>query len=282
MRHVGLLGLVLVVAWCLAPVAVAAEASGSITVGGDTVKPTSAVAMWNESTAFINKGAKILQIYMAPSPIITEGLDQALDPDESLRDGIPGDFVILTLDDKGAFSMIYAYIDDGAKNYGFNEGTVELEKMGPDVVSGWVSSGGKKSLGDTPISFDLRFSAAILPPPPKGTDLGKDGGTPGAAYLAYVEALRNGDYATLLKHANSAYAEELAGTPEEYRQYTLDTAKESAPQEMAVTGGQLFDGYAFLTVAGKDWTGDKVEGKVKMVLDGDTWRYATEDLETVW
>ena len=51
---------------------------------------------------------------------------------------------------------------------------------------------------------------------------------------------------------------------------------------MAVTGGQLFDGYAFLTVAGKDWMGDKVEGKVKMVLDGDSWRFAEEDLETVW
>lgn len=282
MRHVGLLGLVLVVAWGLSPVSAAAQASGSITVGGDTVKPTAAVAMWSESTAFIDKGAKILQIYMAPSPISTEGLDQALDPDQSLRDGIPGDFVILTLDDKGAFSMIYAYIDDGAKNYGFNEGTVELEKMGPDVVTGHVTSGGKKSLGDTPISFDLGFSAPLLPPPPKGTDLGKNGGAPGAAYLAYVAALREGNYEALLKHADSAYAEELAGTPEEYRQYTLDSAKESAPQEMAVSGGQLFDGYAFLTVAGKDWTGDKVEGKVKMVLDGDTWRYGTEDLETVW
>jgi hypothetical protein len=282
MRHVGLLGLVLVVAWCLSPVSAAAETSGSLTVGGDTVKPTSAVAMWNESTAIWNKGAKILQVYMAPTAISTEGLATALDPDESLRYGIEGDYVILTLDDKGAFSMIYAYIDDGSKNYGFNEGTVELEKMGPDVVSGRVSSGGKKSLGDTPISFDLRFSAAILPAQPSGADLGTDGGAPGAAYLAYLEALRQGDYATLLKHADTAYADELAGTPEEYRQYTLDSAKESAPQEMAVTGGQLFDGYAFLTVAGKDWTGDKVEGKVKMVLDGDTWRYATEDLETVW
>jgi len=282
MRHVGLLGLVLVVAWCLSPVSAAAETSGSLTVGGDAVKPASAVAMWNESTAIWNKGAKILQVYMAPTAISTEGLATALDPDESLRYGIEGDYVILTLDEKGEFSLIYAYIEDGSKNYGFNEGTVELEKMGPDVVSGRVSSGGKKSLGDTPISFDLRFEAAILPPPPKGTDLGKDGDAPGAAYLAYVEALRNGDYAGLLEHAASAYAEELAATPEEYRQYTLDTAKESAPQEMAVTGGQLFDGYAFLNVAGKDWTGDKVEGKVKMVLDGDTWRYAAEDLETVW
>jgi hypothetical protein len=238
--------------------------------------------MWNESTAIWNKGAKILQVYMAPAAISTEGLATALDPDESLRYGIEGDYLILTKDEKGEFSLIYAYIEDGSKNYGFNEGTVELQKMGPDVVSGRVSSGGKKSLGDTPISFDLRFEAAILPPPPKGADLGKDGGAPGAAYLSYLQALRAGDYAALLKHAESAYAEELAGTPEEYRQYTLDTAKESAPQEMAVTGGQLFDGYAFLTVAGKDWTGDKVEGKVKMVLDGDTWRYAAEDLETVW
>ena len=282
MRHVGLLGLVLVVAWCLSPVSAAAQTSGSLTVGGDTVKPTSAVAIWSESTAMWDKGAKILQIYMAPSVISTDGLATALDPDESLRYGIEGDYVVLTLDEKGAFSMIYAYIEDGSKNYGFNEGVVELEKMGPDLVSGRVSSGGEKSLGDTPISFDLRFEAAILPPPPKGAELDKDGGAAGAAYLAYLEALRQGDYAILLQHADKAYADELAGTPEEYRQYTLDSAKESAPQEMAVTGGRLFDDYAFLTVTGKDWTGDKVEGKVKMVLDGDTWRYAAEDLETVW
>jgi len=282
MRHVRVLGLLLVVAWCLSPVPVAAETSGSLTVGEDTVTPTSAVAMWNESTAIWNKGAKILQIYMAPTAINTDGLATALDPDESLRYGIEGDYVILTLDEKGEFSLIYAYIEDGSQNYGFNEGTVELEKMGPDVVSGRVSSGGKKSLGDTPISFDLRFSAPILPPPPKGADLGTDGGAAGAAYLAYLQALRAGDDAALVKLAEKDWAEELAGTPEEYRQYTLDTAKESAPQEMAVTGGQLFDGFAFLTVAGKDWMGDKVEGKVKMVLDGDAWRFAEEDLETVW
>jgi hypothetical protein len=51
---------------------------------------------------------------------------------------------------------------------------------------------------------------------------------------------------------------------------------------MTVIGGTLYGGYAFLTVAGTDWTGDKVEGKVKMILDGDAWRYAEEDLETVW
>lgn len=281
-RRFGVLGLVIVGALCLSPVAAATQASGSLTVGGDTVKPTAAVAMWSESTAFFNKGAKILQVYMAPTAINTEGLATALDPDETLRYGIEGDYVILTLDEKGVFSMIYAYIDEGSKNYGFNEGTVELEKMGPDVVTGRVSSGGKKSLGDTPISFDLGFSAPILPPQPKGAELGEEGGAPGAAYLAYVDAMRNGDYAGLVNHADSAYADELAGTPEEYRQYTLDSAKESAPQEMVVTGGQLFDGYAFLDVSGKDWTGDKVEGKVKMVLDGDTWRFAEEDLETVW
>jgi hypothetical protein len=274
--------LVSVAAWGLAPVVAAAGTSGSLTVGGDTVTPSSAVAMWSESTAMWNKGAKILQVYMAPSAISTEGIATALDPGESLRYGIEGDYVVVTLDEQGEFSLIYAYIDEGSKNYGFNEGVVELETMGPDAVSGRVSSGGEKALGDTPISFDLRFEAAILPPPPTGSDLGGSGGAPGAAYLAYLEALRKGDSAGLLKHGEKAAAEELAGASEEYRQYTLDSAKELAPQEMAVTGGQLFDGYAFLTVAGKDWMGDKVEGKVKMVLDGDAWRFAEEDLETVW
>jgi hypothetical protein len=281
-RRSGMLGLVLVVGWCLSPVPAPAETSGSLTVGGDTITPTSAVAMWNESTAMWSEGAKILQVYLAPTAIGTDRLATALNPDKSLRYGLEGDYVMVTLDESGAFSMIYAYIYEGSKNYGFNEGVVELEKMGPDVVSGRVHSGGEKSLGDTPITFDLRFSAAILPPPPKGTDLGKDGGAPGAAYLAYLDALRKSDSAALVKLAEKEWAENLAGTPEEYRQYTLDSAKEFAPQEMAVTSGELFDGYAFITVAGKDWTGEQVEGKVKMVLDGDTWRFAEEDLAIVW
>ncbi len=65
-RHVRLLSLVIVAAWCLSPAAAAGEASGSLTVGEDTVKPASAVAMWNESTAMWNTGAKILQVYLAP------------------------------------------------------------------------------------------------------------------------------------------------------------------------------------------------------------------------
>jgi hypothetical protein len=34
--------------------------------------------------------------------------------------------------------------------------------------------------------------------------------------------------------------------------------------------------------ASSNWTGDRVEGKVKMVLDGEAWSYTTEDVETVW
>jgi hypothetical protein len=224
--------------------------------------------MWNESTAIWNKGAKILQVYMAPAAISTEGLATALDPDESLRYGIEGDYVILTLDEKGEFSLIYAYIEDGSKNYGFNEGTVELQKMGPDVVSGRVSSGGKKSLGDTPISFDLRFEAAILPPPPKGADLGKDGGAPGAAYLAYSgppqatmppwSSTRQGVRGRACGHARGVPAVH----PGQLRKRAPGDGDHRRPalRRLRLVGCRPGS------------TGDKVEGKVKMVPDGDTWR----------
>lgn len=110
MCHVCVLSLVSVAAWGLSPVVAAGETSGSLMVGGDTITPTSAVAMWSESTAMWSEGATISQVYLAPAAIGTHRLATALNPDKSLRYGLEGDYVMVTLDESGAFSMISAYI----------------------------------------------------------------------------------------------------------------------------------------------------------------------------
>ncbi len=45
---------------------------------------------------------------------------------------------------------------------------------------------------------------------------------------------------------------------------------------------EIFKGFAFLNVAGQDAYEDKVEGQVKMVIDGEIWRFDDEDLNTAW
>lgn len=257
-------------------------ASGSLTVDGQSIEPRHAVALWGESTAMWNEGAPILRVYLTPEPLEAPSFERVLDPGGALRGRIPGDFVIVTLDEEGALASVYAYIDDGAQNYGYNRGELEDLARSESAVRGRVHLPAPESLGDSTIQFDLGFEAPILPGRAPGRALPAGGGEPGAAYLAYVAALRGGDLEALLRHAEPALAESLRQGDEVRVGYRLESLAENAPQEMAVTGGELFDGWAILEVAGADWSGDGVEGAVLMVREGGHWRFDHEDLDYAW
>jgi hypothetical protein len=255
--------------------------AGWITVDGETIKPTHAVGVWDVSKGF-EPGSKIVDVIMSTAPISTEGVEQALDMEDAIRANIEGDFLIVTLKADGSLHYVYAFYEDGAKNYGFRGGVANTEKISADRVKSRAYTEQEESLGDTPYSYDLDFEAAIVPEREPGEDLGKDGGSPGAAYLALLEAMRSSDLPTLLEHLEKYEAERLAQTDDEWRSYALESIKEEAPAEMKVVGGELLDGWAILRVEGVDAYDSKVEGRVKMVLDGDTWRFAEDDLSYVW
>jgi hypothetical protein len=280
MRHLGLI--LLLAAVVLASVAATAGAtvSGTFKVAGNTITPTHVVALRTTSTAFWDRGERIVTLVFSTTEISTEGIDQALDREGVIRDQIKGDYVIISLHQDDEL-MVNAFIEDGAMNYGFGGGTSDIKKATADQIAGRVFTKGEESIGDTPIAFDLTFDTAILPDRPSGTALEKGGGEPGAAYLAYVAALRAGDFDAILKHCPAGRAAYLARIDEDYRSYEIDSMKDDAPKEMQVTGGELYDGFAFLTVAGKDADDDAVDGQVKMVKDGGQWRFAVEDLHIV-
>jgi len=272
----------LVAAMLTATAGAGSSASGSVKVGEDTVAVSHGIAFWDESTAVWEKGRRVLRIMLCDSELSTQGVAEALDVQGAIRKQIEGDYVVVTLNAERGFHSIYVLVADGAKNYGFDRGKAEIERLDASRVVGRAFTEGEQSIGDTPIRFELRFDAEVLPERGAGTALPADGGAPGAAYLAYVKARQDGDLATLLRHMPGEEAESLRDQDAQWRDFRLESMKETAPREMKVTGGALFEGFAVLTVVGTDWSGDSIEGRVKMVADGDTWRLAEEDLQYAW
>jgi hypothetical protein len=267
---------------CAASSPARATVSGHVTVDGIAVRPAHAVALWSKSTAYGEQGKPVLRVLMAAAPIDRGGIDEALDREGALRAAIEGDFAVVTLDAAGKLSNFYVYIADGSQNYGLSNGVAAVQTISGTQVVGRAFTEGAESLGDTTISYDLSFSAEILPERPAGKTLGAGGGAPGAAYTAYLAAIRDGDIAALIAHGEAYTAERLRDTEEEWLAEEIAMLREMAPQQMTVTGGEIFDDWAILTVKGLDESGSAVEGAVKMALDGDSWRLAGTDLDYVW
>ncbi len=276
------LAVVVVSLLVVAAVPAFASVSGYAKVDGTEVTPSHAVAIWSKSTAFGEQGERVLRVLLAMAPIYSNGIDEALDREGALRSSIDGDFAIVTLNTDGSLSNFYLYIDEGAQNYGLPSGVAETESIGESQVVGRAFTEGEESLGDTTISYDLSFTAEILPERPPGEDLGTEGGAPGAAYTAFLAGIHDGDVETIVAHAEAYTAQRLRETEEEWLEDEISSLQEMAPREMKVTGGELFDGWAILEVQGSDWSGDKVEGLVKMVFDRDSWRFDGDDLDYVW
>ena len=107
--------------------------------------------------------------------------------------------------------------------------------------------------------------------------LQKGGGGPGAAYVAYVAAQRDGDLDAQIQYAPAAEAERLANIEDFLRSDHIDWMKGNAHLEVTVTSGALFDGFAILEFKGKETSGYNIEGQVKMIADGNGWRFEEED-----
>lgn len=253
-----------------------APVSGHLTVEGDRITPVNAVAVWTT-----DGDERHLQVVMAPGAIDADGTERSLDRASAIRQSIDGDSITLTMTSDGSLHMVYAFIEEGSRNFGFGSGGVAEVTIGDGRVAGRVFTEGEESIGDTPIAFDLRLDVPIQPERAPGEPLPGGGGDAGAAYLALTAAKRSGDHAVLARHLPASDLG-LAEPDGSFPDWLLDSMREMSPQEVTVSGGELFDGWAILNVEGKDWAGNAVAGRVLMERDGDTWRFLQEDLRMVW
>ncbi len=285
MRSVGCVLFVFLIVFVIPSAAaepvVSGSVSGSLKVGENTVSPSRSIAISEVSNAFWDKGEKVVKVIFSKSPMSAEGIDRDLDRESAIRRQIEGDFIVMSIHKDGKL-RVFAYIDEGARNYGFDGGKADIKTKEADRIAGRLFTDREESIGDTPIEFDLTFDAAILPDRKPGTALPGGGGEPGAAYSAYVKAMRDSDFETIVKYCPAGRANYLKDMNKEYLKYEIESMQESAPKETKVSGGELFEGFSFLNVSGKDAYEDKFEGQVKMIQDGDNWRFNDEDLNMVW
>lgn len=256
---------------------------GQIKVGDLEFQPQHALAIWGESTASWEKGKRVVSVFLAGNPMSVDGIYEMLVPRDGIRAQVEGDFAILTLNEDGMLNNLYVFFEEGAKNYGFRGGCrAEWSHFGAQKAVGHVWTEEPQSIGDTPVFFDLQLEIPIHRDREPGKPTATDGGPAGAAYLTYVKAMQDGDLVGVARHAPAESAGYYQSIDDYSRDYEIQNLKESAPQSMAVQGGEMFEGFVILHVRGVDEYGDKVEGKVLMKKDGDTWRCEQTDLMTVW
>src|SRR5262249_53736297 len=101
-------------------------------------------------------------------------------------------------------------------------------------------------------------------------------------YLVYFSAMRKGDIDAVARVMQKERAEQMLAhrkDAEFSKQFAFLQAMQ--PQEIHVSGGSLKGTAGTLEGQGKDAKGNTVEGKVRMVKDGDGWRIGEEHLTTI-
>jgi len=262
----------LTVVVALIPVAASAQVTGTLAMDDDQMTPTHAVAVRVDNP--FEPDNPFVQVVLAEDPLDTDGAVEALSPDTFIADAVDGDSIIFNLSSTG--ELLGITISIGSRSFGLEGlGTALIETLDENRIVGRIQTDGPQPVHDSEIDYDISFSVEFLPDRGPGQTLPTGGGEPGAAYLAYLDAVRRGDATSLGSLCASSLVAALgdAGTAEMY----LEMLRQDVPQEAAVAAGESFDHYAILDVAGLDTWGQGFEGHVKMTADGKAWRYAEHD-----
>jgi hypothetical protein len=145
---------------------------------------------------------------------------------------------------------------------------IELTEAGPERFAGRVYHTEPQEIFDDVFQYDFTFSAPLSDPnAPIGDPLPAGGGEPGAAYLAWVEAIHAGDIERLktLVPAEQAEALDAEGIEEE-----LEFMKEMTPTNVEILGGSSDGENAILQVAGT-MDGETIAAEVTLIHQEGHW-----------
>jgi hypothetical protein len=212
-------------------------------------------------------------IALLEKPLDNQKLAEADDPsdlvEEALRAGANGLLLMADGDGdvSGSFQMHAGSAD--VQFGGSGIGDVRALVRNGDRVSGHVHY--FNAFSNDHMAVDASFDAALLQAP-KGTPMPADGGEPAEAYLATIEAMRAGDFDTLLtlmppERAKMMEAER--GKPDFAENLAL--LKSLAPTEVQVTGGTSYGERVVLDTKGKEGE-DAFTGTVEMNWEAGGWR----------
>ncbi len=275
-RQIAFAGFALLLAAALVPGAAGADGaiSGTFTVNGAPVELPHAY-VWPAEEGF----------YDAVDPTWTLlFVDRALEP----RDlgGMVWDaaFLEIGITETAEFGdqpeiQVYSQTirfsaDQGGNVTGGSYPEVEFTLEG-DRVKGRVFHAEEQEFFDDAYQYDLTFDLALSDPnAPIGDPLPADGGAPGKAYLAWIEAVHSGDLSRLKAIVPAEMADQLDETTDEEVQEELELMQIMTPKKVEIVSGSMDGDTAILkvivTVEGAN-VNEQGDAEITMTKMGDFW-----------
>ncbi len=156
---------------------------------------------------------------------------------------------------------------------------LKITKAGPDRFAGRVHHPEVQEFFDDTFQFDFTFDIPLSDPfAPIGDALPAGGGEPGAAFVAFCDAVHAGDMARLRTLMPAEQLEMLDGEDEEQVKEDLEFMKMMTPTEIEVLGGSSDGETAILNVKGT-MDGQEVTGEITMAFTDGRWVTANASWE---
>jgi hypothetical protein len=243
-----------------------ASLKGVLTANGTTVELPYVYA-FPEETGFFNDADPTWTVLFVDRAIAERELDEPLWESAYIRLGITRTAEFGDQPELRVYSQDMRFSAEQPGNVsGGSYPTLELEAIGPDGVSGRVFHAEPQEIFDDTFHYDFTFSAPMSDPDaPIGDPLPAGGGEPGAAFIAWTEAIHSGDIDRLKTLVPPEQAAMLDG-PDIAEE--LEFMKLMTPTDIEITGGSSDGETAVLQVAGK-MDGEPVKGEVTLArLEG--------------
>jgi hypothetical protein len=162
--------------------------------------------------------------------------------------------------------------DQGGNISGGSYPTIEISEAGPERFTGRVYHEVTQEMFDDSFHYEFDFSAPLSDPnAPIGDPLPAGGGEPGAAYLAWCNAVLSGDIDKIKGLVPDEQAAML-DDPEIQAAFKedLEFMQAMTPADVVIVGGSTDGEIAILDVTGT-MEGEAVKGEVTLTKMGDKW-----------
>lgn len=232
-------------------------------------------------------GARRTMVILADRAVDCAVGDTSLDPESAVTDPVreaDGAYVRVFVGADGAEQGLYFYNTEPLESFSTGgNGKLEVTENTAGRSTGTFKTAEPEEFFDETFEYDLAWSLDVSDGPVRGTEMAAGGGEAGAALVAYAKAMKADDRKALKALMTAERRQETFG--DEEGSWFADMWKMRREWELAeatVEGGTLDGDRATLRITGRNGSGEKVRGLVRMVREEGSWRYQSDKLTTVW
>jgi hypothetical protein len=245
---------------------------GSFTANGEKVELTH-VYLYAQKEGFYDKEDPTWTLLFVAGPIEERKLDDHIWDSAYIRIGITE---TSEFSEEPRIEVLSQDIRFSAEQAGNISGgtypALELTSAGPEGFEGRVWHAEVQEFFDDTFQYDFTFSVPMSDPSaPIGDPLPAGGGEPGAAFVAWCDAIHSGDMERIRKLVPAEQAA-MFDEPSQRDQIMeeLEFMKLMTPTEVVVLGGSSDGETAILEVTGT-MDGEPAKGEITMTKWGDGW-----------